>query len=524
MLGIDFPRPTSGDVVAGISVALVVIPQGMANAALAGMPPYVGLYASALPLIVFAMFASSPYLQTGPVAMTSLLTFGVLTGAGFTVETTDYIAAGAVLAVIVGVVRVVLSLLRLGVVAYLICEPVMIGFTIGAAVVIMSSQLPKAFGVDAIVPESGGTLGQAAWAVTNPGMWQWEAVAIALFTIILMRGGRLLHRLFPGVLVGLVGALIYSTITDYGSSFERAAVGEIPQGLPSISFALPWDTLPSLLVGGLVIAFVGFAEPSAIARTFAKEDGLPWSATRELFSSGMANLTAAFSGGLPVGGSFARSSVNRFSGAKTRWSGGITGIILLAFLPFASILENLPNAVLGAVVLGAVLNLLNPVRLFRLWKPSWSQAMLAWLTFAATLLATPNIQWAIVFGIVLTVVHHFLFPVAIESRETAAELAPEPDARPVVDIQPTGLVWLGSSAAFERQLRDVATAHPNASLQMDLSRTPAVDNGMAEAVGRIAAEIEPHGRTITMTNAPIGAQDLIKSAIDDAIDQSLAPG
>lgn len=506
VLGLDTPRPTAADVIAGLSVALVLIPQGMANATIAGMPPYVGLYASSLPLIVFALFASSPYLQTGPVALTSLLTFGALSGAGFATETSEYIAAGALLALIVGLLRLLLGVLRLGVVAYIICEPVMIGFTAGAAVVILTSQLPKAFGVTP--PESYGTLGGAFWAVTNPGQWQAQAVAIAVATLVLMLGGRAIHALFPGVLVAVVGAIVYSNLSDYASSFENAVVGAIPAGFPPISFAFPWDDLPALIVGGLVIALVGFAEPSAIARTFAKADGIPWSATRELFSSGLANLTTSVASGFPIGGSFARSSVNRFSGAQTRWSGGVTGVILLAFLPFAAVLENLPNAVLGAVVVGAVLGLLNPVRMIRLWPRSRSQAILSFLTFIATVLSTPKIQYAILFGVVLTLLHHFVFPVTLETSESESG---------VVRVRPTGLVWLASNRTFGKRLAEVAEAHPTASFEIDLSETPTVDDGMADAIGEVAASIAGEGRTMTIADPPDGADDLIKTAIAAAL-------
>jgi len=475
----------------------------MANATIAGMPPYVGLYASSLPLIVFAFFASSPYLQTGPVALTSLLTFGALSGAGFVTETSEYIAAGALLALVVGALRLLLGVLRLGVVAYIICEPVMIGFTVGAAVVILTSQLPKAFGV--APPDDYGSIRGALWATTNPGEWQPQAVAIAIVTLVLMLGGRTIHALFPGVLLAVIGAVVFSNLTDYASSFDESVVGTIPAGLPPISFAFPWDDLPALVVGGFVIALVGFAEPSAIARTFAKADGIPWSATRELFSSGLANLTTSVSGGFPIGGSFARSSVNRFSGARTRWSGGITGVILLAFLPFSSVLENLPNAVLGAVVVGAVLGLLNPVRMMRLWPRSQSQAMLAVLTFVATVLATPKIQYAILFGVILTLLHHFIFPVKLETSEPTAGM---------VRIRPTGLVWLGSNRTFAGDLDNVTAAHPTASFEIDLSTTPTVNDAMAEAIGAAAATIADSGRTITVLDPPDGTDDLLKTALD----------
>jgi len=309
---LDIPRPTVADALAGLSVALILIPQSMAYAAIAGMPPYVGLFAAAFPLLIFALFASSPYLQTGPVALTSLLTFGALSSAGFVEESDEWVAAGAVLAIGVGVFRLILGAFRLGSVAYLVSEPVMIGFMSAAAIVIAASQLPKVFGVD---PPDSNTLEEAWWALTSVSEWRLPALALSVVTLVLMLGGRRIHRLFPGVLVAVIACLLWSIATDY----DGLIVGTIPEGIPSLSLDLPWSELPALLLGAFVIALVGFAEPSAIARTFATADRVPWNASRELVSSGLSNMMSGLSGAFPVGGSFSRSSVNRFAGAQTRF-------------------------------------------------------------------------------------------------------------------------------------------------------------------------------------------------------------
>lgn len=261
------PRPTLGDVIGGVSVALVLIPQSLAYADLAGLPPLLGLFASAFPLLIFALFASSPYLQTGPVALTSLLTAGALAGAGFDAETSEYVGAAAILALVVGAIRLLFGLGRLGSIVYLMAEPVAIGFTSGAGVVIMSSQFPKALGVALPTNVAGWSnpIGRAAWAATHPGEWSGAAIIIAIITILLMLRGRKIHRLFPGVLVAVVLALIYSRAFNY----DGTVIPEIESGLPSWSLDLPWGSTGSLLVGGLIIALVGFAEPASIARHFA---------------------------------------------------------------------------------------------------------------------------------------------------------------------------------------------------------------------------------------------------------------
>ncbi|MEE9417010.1 MAG: SulP family inorganic anion transporter [Acidimicrobiales bacterium] len=491
-------RPVVGDVVAGVSVAMVLIPQSMAYADLAGLPPFVGLFAAAFPLLMFALFASSPYLQTGPVALTSLLTFGALAVTGSEPGSVSYVQQAALLAVIVGAVRLLLGVLRLGLVAYLMAEPVMIGFTSAAGLVILSSQLPKALGVAEVVPDSENPIVEALWALGHPGQWRGVAVGLAVVTLILMLGGRSIHRLFPGVLVAVILGVVFSNASDY----DGAVVGGIPEGLPSFTLDLPWSDLPSLILGGVVIALVGFAEPASIARTFAGEDGEPWSASQEFFSSGWANLAAGVTGAFPVGGSFSRSSVNRFAGARSKWSGGITGLVVLAFLPFAGVLEALPTAVLGAIVVGAVTSLVKPKRLLSLWRRSKSQALLTYVTFFATLITPPEVFWAVILGVLLTVVHHFAFKLklTVDASDPA-----------MLRIRPDGLLWIGSNGVLAERLKAAIANHGSSpAIEVDLGGVPSVDSGIADALG-IAVEAAG-GRSVIVINPPEGAKALLQGA------------
>lgn len=483
----DAPRPSLADVVAGISVALVVIPQSLAYAQIAEMPVVTGLFASALPLIAFAFFASSPYLQTGPVALTSLLTLAALQGAGFASDNPDYVKLGALLALIVGGLRLLLGIFRLGWVAYLIAEPVRMGFTSAAAIIIISSQLPKALGTSLDAPADGSTLGRALWSLTNPGSWGGGALILSAITLTVMLGGRRLHRLIPGVAIAVILGLLYSRFVS-DAVLTVGDTNPIPEGLPTLSLDLPWSSVGSLFLGGLIIALIGFAEPASIARLFAQEDRSTWDANRELAASGIANLTAAVSGTFPVGGSFSRSSVNRMAGAKTRWSGGITGIVVLAFLSFASVLDGLPQAVLGAIVVGAVLALVKPLALIGLWQESKIEAALAWITFAATLAFTPAVQWAVLLGVALTAIVHLVRPLTVEAkRESGA-----------VRLSPSGLLWLGSYGIFERELRAATEQHADGDVLVDLGPDPSMDPTIEEAIGKLAADLESGGRVLTV--------------------------
>ena len=388
-------RPVPADLLAGLSVAMVLIPQSMAYAELAGLPSHIGLFASALPPILAALFASSPYLQTGPVALTSLLTFGALASLADP-GSADYVALAALLALMVGVTRLLLGLFRLGVVTYLMRDPVVTGFTSAAAILILASQLPTTLGT---ATPPGGLLWRAGWSLGHPGGWETASLAIAATTVLLVLAGRrVVHRMFPGALIAVGGGISVSRLTDYAGPM----VGDVPTALPTLSLDLPWGSTGSLLVGGILIALVGFAEPASIARVFADEDGQRWSANREFVSQGVANLAAAVSGSFPVGGSFSRSSLNRLAGARTRWSGLVTGITVLAFLPFADVLAPLPRATLGGVVIAAVVGLVRPRRLLGMARISPADAVVAWVTFFATLALSPRVEQGVLVGILVS--------------------------------------------------------------------------------------------------------------------------
>jgi sulfate permease, SulP family len=434
------------DVVAGISVALVLIPQSLAYAELAGMPAERGLYAAALPPLAAAFFASSPYLQTGPVAITSLLTFGALSELA-TPGSGEYVALAVLLALLVGLVRLAIGLARSGVVAYLMSQPVLLGFTSAAAILIVLSQMPTALGVD---PGRDGVVERAAEAVAHPNAWETAAVMLSLVTLALVVGGARVHALFPGVLVAAAVGIAYSELAGY----DGATVGSLGGALPPFSVDFPWDSLATLLLPGFVIALVGFAEPAAIARTFAAQERKRWDPNREFVSQGAANVAAAVSGGFPVGGSFSRSALNRLSGARTRWSGAVTGLLVLAFLPFGSALSPLPDAVLAAIVIAAVVGLIRLLPLVRLVRYSRGQFAVGAATFVLTLALSPHVERALVIGILLSIGLHL-------RRELSLEVTSWTEER-TLHLRPRGVLWFGSARTLEDAVLELLAAHAEA--------------------------------------------------------------
>ena len=291
-------KPRRGDLVAGISIAAVAIPQSLAYAEIAGMPPHIGLYAAALPPIIAAVFASSRYLQTGPVAMTSLLVFGALASLE-SPGTAEYVQSGIMLALVVGVVRVFLGMINAGILAYLMSQPVLMGFSSAAAILIVASQLELILGLPGT---NEPLLARATMALAQPGDWSWVAIGMSAVTAGIVWGGRHIHRLFPGVLIAVIGGVVINRWL----MLPVESLGEIPGQLPALQLEFSFGKIRELIVPGGVIALVGFAEPAAIARTMAAQDRSFWDPDREFISQGAANIASGLCGSFPVGGSFSR--------------------------------------------------------------------------------------------------------------------------------------------------------------------------------------------------------------------------
>lgn len=465
--------PTFGDLLAGISVALLVIPQALAYADIAKMPAYTGLYAAAIPAIIAAFFVSSPYLQTGPVALTSLLTFGALSGLALPYST-EWVAMAALLALIVGVIRTLIGIFNFGSIAYLLSRPVLLGFTTAAALLILSTQIPTAVGFNA---EQEHVILNALDSLRQFNAWNYITLLFTALTAAIILLGKRIHKLFPGVLIALVVVTLFAKF--FGYSGER--IGVIPSGFPVFNLNLPWRSLPDLLAGGTVIALVGFAEAASIARTYATQDRISWDANKEFISQGSANIAAGLFSSFPVGGSFSRSSVNRLAGAKTHWSGFITGIAVLAFFPFTHLLAEIPKAVLAGIIISAVINLLKFPDLLELRKFSKPQFIIGWLTFALTLIMTPRIDIAVLLGIGLAIAHHLR-----REQQIVCEIT---QVNNVFTFSPHGVLWFGSAFDFERRFNDLLSSEDAIEkIIIDLEALGRIDMSAAIVVKRLLDE------------------------------------
>lgn len=479
--------------VAGISVAFVLVPQSLAYAQLAGLPPENGLYAAALAPIAAAFIASSPYLQTGPTAITSLLVLGA-TSAHAAAGSPDFIALAALLAVLVGAWRLLLGLMRGGPLAYLMSQPVLLGFTAASGLLIMASQLPAVLGVSG---DGGNPLFTVVGVLREPMAWHWGAIAFAGVTVVAMLVGRRISPLFPAVFLIVIAAIAVSALIG----FSGPTVGALPTGLPEFSLHLPWDQVPALLVPSLIIALVGFAEPSAVAQRYAAADRHRWNPNREMISQGLANLAAGFGGGFAVGGSFSRTALNRLAGARTRLSGAISGMAALAFIPLAGLLESLPRAVLGAIVIVAVAPLVDVRAIRQLWMYSRPQAMVGVVTFGLTLALAPRVELAVIVGIGLATVVHLW-------RELHVTVPHWTDGE-TLHLQPRGVLFFASAPALEETFTRLLAEHADAQRlvvhcdgfgRIDLTGALALravlDDALAADMEIEIRDVPPHARRI----------------------------
>lgn len=399
---------------AALIVTLMLIPQSLAYAMLAGLPPEAGLYASILPLVIYGLFGSSRTLSVGPVAVLSLMTASTL--GQLSLQGVHYLDGALALALLSGGWLLLFGLLRLGFVAHFISHSVMSGFISASAVLITLSQLRHLLGV----PLEG-----ALWQLPGALLAQWRAMpvatlavsAISLSVLFWARGGlgALLRRLVSAsrasALVRLMPAVVVvvAILLSYGLQLEAAGVAvvqAIPAGLPAFSWpewsALPWR---ELVLPSLLLALVGFVESVSIGQTLAARRRQRLSPNQELIGLGLANLSAGLSSGMPVTGGFARSVVNFDAGAKTPAAGMYAALgITLAGLWFAPWLSGLPQAVLAATIVVSVLGLFDWRQFGHTWRYSRADFSALCVTFAVTLLG--GVEPGLVSGILVSLLLH----------------------------------------------------------------------------------------------------------------------
>jgi sulfate permease, SulP family len=625
------------DLMAGIAVALVLIPQSMAYAQLAGLPPVYGLYASFLPVMVAALWGSSSQLATGPVAVVSLLTATALIPLAAE-GSAEYIALAIVLALLVGIVQLALGLFRMGALVSFISHPVIVGFTNAAAIIIGLSQLNKLFGLPL---DTDSAFMVNIWnmllrvADTHLPTLAMGVGAIAAMWLLKRHFPR-----FPGILVVVAVAILVSWATgferkqeipldavaddevrelvrdarrydqradaledqirfaehelrsltgvealnlrhqvdlirleavdtrDRANLLERrlrqvelravpgeptlyyrdgalpegaapqgpkwriartgedhvlldgggAVVGNVPQGLPSLGLpSLGWSTLTTLITSAFIIALVGFTEAIAIAKAMAAKTGQRLDPNQELVGQGLANIVGSISQAYPVSGSFSRSAVNLTSGARTGLSSVITAlVVLLALLFLTPLLYHLPQAVLAAIIMMAVIGLVNFKAVHHAWQAHRHDGVAAVVTFVVTLAVAPNLDLGIIAGAGLAIVLYLYRRMHPRVSELAryedgtlrdAQLYGLQTTEKVCIIRFDGSLYFANVAHFEDAILNLAARHPNARYLVIVAKgINEIDASGEEAIRQLARRLRE--RDVTLVIAGIKAQVL----------------
>jgi SulP family sulfate permease len=423
------PGALRADLLAGVTVGLLLIPQAMAYAQLAGLPPQYGLYTAFVPVIVGGLFGWCAQLHTGPVAMVSLVTASVIANLGLaTPGTPEYVALAVLLALLAGLLLLLLGVLRLAAVVNFVSHPVIVGFTNAGALIIAASQLPQLLGLPS--KASSAFVLDLCRLAARLGDAHLPTVAFGAGTvgaILLLRWWR---PRWPGVLLTVVAAIVVSRLLDYGGALGGQVVGQLPAGLPSPALpVLHWEALPGLLPGAVVIALVGFVEALAVCKVISSKTRERLDMNQELIGQGLAGIAGSLTQCYPVSGSFSRSALNLYAGARTGFSSLFAGLLVMVTLLFLTpLLAPLPRATLGAVIVVAVAGLIDFRAVGRIARANRRDGAVAIVTFIGTLAFAPHITHGILVGVVLAIGFHLfqmMRPTVVTlQRRTDGTLAP----------------------------------------------------------------------------------------------------
>ena len=512
-----WPRPSAallrGEAMAGLTVGLMVIPQGVAYAQLAGMPLVTGIYASMLPALVAVLFSASARLSVGPTALTSLLIYASLSPLAAPASP-EWVELAVWLALLSGGLQVVLGAARFGWLLNLVNSPVLMAFTQAAAVLIIISQLPALLGF------------RVGWAemLQAPSV-DALAAAFGLAALALLVLARRWRPTFPTVLVIVVAAAALSWALGHESR-GGAVVGPLPGGLPAayIPGWPGWQMLGQLLLPTLVITLVSFLETAASAKVDSQRKGERWDQDQDLIGQGLAKIASGFSGAFATSSSFSRSALNLYAGAQTGWATVFSVVVVLAaLLLFTPVLRHVPQAVLAAIVVAAVVGLLKPREFLRLWHISRVEAVIAAITFGITIAAAPALYWGVLSG-VLMALSYFLYqrlhPRIIEvglhadgslrDRQLWAlpALAPHTYA-----LRMDAGLDFATASQFERNVTEYLTAHPHTRhVCLFAHAINRMDATGAEAFARLVSQLHQRRVTLHLAGMKLPVEKMLHAA------------
>lgn len=509
------------DLAAGLTVGAMLVPQAMAYALLAGLPPEVGLYAATVPVVIYALFGTSRQLAVGPVAIVSLLTASAL--APLVEEgSAGYLGAAALLALMVGVVHIILGVGRLGFLVNFLSHSVLVGFTAAAAIIIGFSQAKHIFGISTERKEHfNETVLEVLDNLSGTNGTTLLLGGAALVTLFVLK--RVAPRI-PAALIVVVGSILAVELLDLKARGVKV-VGDIPDTLPA--FGVPdfdGSLIGNLLGTAMVITIVGFMESIAVAKVYARRHKYEVVANSELVGLGAANVAAGLFGGYPVTGGFSRTAVNDTAGARTPLASLITAGIVLGTIAFLTpLFASLPNAALGAIIIMAVIGLIDVAEMRHIAAVKRSDLIGLGVAFFGTLLL------GIEMGILVAVVASMLVVFARMSMPHSAVLGHVdgttsyrnverfPEAQTLDGVR---IVRIDAALSFVNaaNVKKLVIAHAEAidceprALVLDASGINDLDATGAEMLLELLAEVDGRGVVLHFADVKGPVRDVLRSA------------
>ena len=516
----------NGDISAGLTVGVMLIPQGMAYSMLAGLPPIYGLYAVTIPLIVYALLGTSRQLAVGPVAMVSLL---IASGVGKLAEagSDQYINYAILLAFLVGMIQLLMGVLRLGFLVNFLAHPVIAGFTSAAAIIIGLSQFKHLLGIKVSGEKFTEIFSQI---IQQIGQTHFLTFAIGLVAILILLAVKKIHKLIPGPLVVVLMGIF--TVIGFGLADQGVKiVGEIPGGLPSFSlFSFDMTSAQLLLPTAFTIAFVGFMESIAVAKAIqAKHKDYELVPNQELIALGAANLAGSVFKSFPVTGGFSRTAVNDQAGAKTGLASIISAtLIILTLLFFTSYFYYLPNTVLAAIIIVAVYGLIDFREAKHLFHTDKTDFYLFIASAVGTLLL--GIEEGILLGVVLSLgvliyrvsYPHFAELGVVNNGNGFKNILRFKDAHVQDEILmmrfDAQLYFANANYFHDKVIKTIQLRHQPQFFILDASPISAIDSSAMHVLSDMVVDLRKSGITFLLANAIGPVRDsLEKGGLNDII-------
>ena len=503
-------------------MGLMLVPQAVAYAQVAGMPLVTGIYASLLPALVAVLWSSSTRLGVGPTALTSLFIGASLTGLAAP-GSAQWVNMAVWLALMSGALQLLLGFGRFGWLLNLVSAPVMTGFTQAAAILILASQVPALLGVEGSVTDLLQLLDNSA----KLPEFHPASAAFGLGSLALLVLSRRWWPHFPMTFVLVAGSAALSVALGFEAQ-GGAVVGALPAGLPAFYWptTLPWATFSQLLLPAMVITLMSFLETAASAKVENQQGGTRWDENQDLIGQGLAKIASGFSGAFPTSASFSRSAINLYAGARTGWASLFaTAVVFLALLWFTPLLHHVPQAVLAAVVVAAIVNLIQPALAVPLWRISRVEAVIGVATFALTLATAPKLYWGVLAGVLMNLTHFLyqrLHPRIIEvglhqdgslrDRDLwrLSELAPK-----VLALRMDAELDFASARALEQRLAArlyLRTAEPVSDVCLFAQPINRIDVTGVETFVRIAALVREHGARLHVSGLKLPVERALERA------------